>query len=218
MNTRSRMQASFRPRPGKRQQQGTVLAIALIFLVLVTLLATAASWAGLAQERLAAGQRQSSLALAGAETATRQAELWIYSFYERSNGEALVGMMGTAVLPANPQRSNTALAPFFQGPRWLPNVGTAIASADVPYASADHSTHLSDPPRYLIEDLGRLRPSGSPTVREGDSTGGVGNSVGGMDPAGNAEIRIFRITGKSKGVGNAPVRTVQSVFAGRAKT
>lgn len=201
------------------RQRGASLVTSLIFLMLITLMAVSASWQGVAQERLASGQRQSSLSLAGADSAARIGERWLYSFYARSTGEALVGSAdGSSGIhtPLADNGSTESLA-FFSGPTWTDSLGVQVTAVELPIAGADGTAQLIAPPVYLIEDLGALRPSGASPVSEGGGTGGLGYASGGMQPGGNEETRVYRITAKSKSLNDAPVRTVQSVFAGRPK-
>ena len=64
--------------PRAHQQRGVVLIVALIFLVLLTILALSASGRSLLQERMAGGLRNTSLADMAAETTLRGVEwkLW----------------------------------------------------------------------------------------------------------------------------------------------
>ena len=203
----------------RRLQRGISLAITLTLLVLITLLAITSTWYGVAQERMAANQRQSALALMGAETAVRAGERWLYTHYERSNGAALVGNIAGSggVYAVSQSGPNPATASFFAPRSWSATLGTEVADALVPYSSGDHSARLALAPRFLIEDLGPLRPGGADRIRELGVTGGEGYVSGGMSSAGNFDLRVFRVTGKSTGLNVSTVRTVQSTFAGRAK-
>src|SRR5690349_19135951 len=68
------------------RQRGAALVVGLMFLILLTLLATVAMRQSITQERMAGGLRNSTLARNGAETAIRLAERQIYTFFLRSNG------------------------------------------------------------------------------------------------------------------------------------
>src|ERR1700743_2630000 len=57
-----------------RQQRGVVLVVALIFLLLITMLAISASGTSLLQQKLAGGQRNAQLAEWSAENAIRGEE------------------------------------------------------------------------------------------------------------------------------------------------
>lgn len=61
--------------PKQRQQQGVVLAIALIMLVLITLLAVSGMRSTIMEERMVSNSRNSNTAFQLAESALRQAEL-----------------------------------------------------------------------------------------------------------------------------------------------
>lgn len=66
------------PRSRLRSQRGVVLVVALIFLLLLTMLAISASGRSLLQERMAGGLRNGQMAEMAADTALRGAEwkLW----------------------------------------------------------------------------------------------------------------------------------------------
>jgi type IV pilus assembly protein PilX len=66
-----------------RAQQGAVMVVALIFLMLLTLLAISASSRSLLQERMAGGLRNAQLAEIGAEAALRGAEWRLWSLPAR---------------------------------------------------------------------------------------------------------------------------------------
>ena len=57
--------------PAPRRQRGAVLFVALVFLVLLTLLAVAGMGTSILQERMTGGMRNSQLAQMGAETGLR---------------------------------------------------------------------------------------------------------------------------------------------------
>lgn len=208
------------PNVSSTKERGYSLVTALFFLAAVTLMAVSASWQGVVQERLAGGQRQSSLALTGADSAARVAERWLYTAYLRSNGEALVGTLdgGNGIRTPLADSTNADAVAYFTGSMWTDALGTPVAEAGLPFEGIDPSAELVSPPVYLIEDLGALRPAGAANWREGGGTANIGYVSGGLQPGANAETRIYRITAKSKSLNDAPVRTVQSVFAGRAKS
>ena len=202
------------------KDRGYSLVTALFFLVAITLMAVSASWQGVTQERLAGGQRQSSLALSGADSAARVGERWLYTSYLRSNGEAFLGTFGGSNGIHTPLADGTGDAEkaFFSGPTWADDLGTEVSEEELPWEDVDDTARLATPPVYLIEDLGALRPAGASNWKEGGATANVGYVAGGLQPGANAETRIYRITAKSKSLNDAPVRTVQTVFAGRAKS
>ncbi|MBS0487131.1 MAG: pilus assembly protein PilX, partial [Proteobacteria bacterium] len=60
-----------RIQPSPNRQQGAVLFVALVFLILITLLGLTASGTSILQERMAGGLRNGQMGLMGAETALR---------------------------------------------------------------------------------------------------------------------------------------------------
>jgi Tfp pilus assembly protein PilX len=76
-----------------KSQQGAVLFVALVFLVLITLLGLTASSTSILQERMTGGLRNGQLGLMGAETAARGAEAWLWNL-SNNNGKINCGYNG----------------------------------------------------------------------------------------------------------------------------
>lgn len=204
--------------PFVSSQHGSALVIGLLFLVVLTLMATTALMAATSQERTAAAQRQSTMALLGADAAARAGERWLYDFYLRAYGESLIGTMAgedglftPAALFEDPM-----LVAFVEQSRWIADRGVQVDQAFADFAGAPASAKLVEQPRYLIEDLGVLRPGGVSSTRELGVTGGAGYASW-ITPGGNEDLRIYKITAKSRGASGTLARTVTSTFAGRAK-
>ena len=92
--------------------------------------------------------------------------------------------------------------------------------ANLTDVSGDHHADAIGPQfsRHLVEDLGRVRPPGAGLAGEGGSTGKENyEGSGGGSPAGNSDIRAYRVTARSTGGLATVVRVVESVYAGRAK-
>jgi|APFre7841882724_1041349.scaffolds.fasta_scaffold85927_2 type IV pilus assembly protein PilX len=200
------------------RQRGATLVVGLLFLVLMTLVATVAMRQSITQERMAGGLRNYSLARNGAESAARQAERSIFDYYLTSNGAVLVGddiasqgvhMMGQIAS----YRSDRALD---GGSTASTQFDSAIH--DFTDTSAMATAALAAQPEFAIEDLGRVRPPGAGPQGEGGSTGKENyEGSGGGSPAGNSDIRMYRVTAKSTGGLDTVTRTVETSYAGRAK-
>ncbi len=200
-------------------QTGAVLYVVLVMLLMTTMLATTAMLGTVTRGKAAVAHRQSELALMGADSALRVAEDWIYKFYERSAGEALTGSLQGAnqVFLPTLRHSDEPARRFWTSNAWVDTRGVEVTDQVAAFtdAVAGNGT-LRAQPRYLIEDLGPLAPATGSSTHEGGLTGTTGYASW-MTPAGNDELRVYRITGKSRGPAGPGVRTVVSTFAGRAK-
>jgi type IV pilus assembly protein PilX len=210
--------------PRAQRQRGVVLMVALIFLVLLTILALSASGRSLLQERMAGGLRNTSLADMAAETTLRGVEWKLWTSTTTLTATPL--LCGTGVLSGNCYRydpSNTALygasgtvTKFRTGQGWI-TTGTAI------YTGADSGTDftklsgsqvsgaLAKNPVYLIEDMGvELPPGASGGLHESGVTGSSGTGPG------STSRHVYRITARATGADANTVRVMESTFAAKS--
>jgi type IV pilus assembly protein PilX len=205
--------------PPPRRQRGAALVVGLIFLVLISLIATIGMRQSITQERMAGGLRNDSLARNSAETALRAGERWIYDWYLVSNGTVLRG--DEAATQGVFNRDAVIAATFRQAdPVTFFAVGAnALPTGINDYTgSSNYTARLAEQPVFLTEDLGRVRPQGAGTAMEGGATGTENyEGSGGGSPVGNSDLYIFRITGRATGGLETVVRTVESTYIARAK-
>ncbi|HET7844630.1 MAG TPA: PilX N-terminal domain-containing pilus assembly protein [Xanthomonadales bacterium] len=217
MRTRihSRFQRHLRA-PAARQR-GAALVVGLMFLILLTLLATVAMRQSITQERMAGGLRNSTLARNGAETAVRLAERQIYTFFLRSNGtsftcdeQVLQGLYCPSDSRANAFRdyrgytaTNAQLYPS--------------ARHDFTDTSATPTASLSAQPAFILTDLGPMRPAGSGLQTEGGQSGTANYEGSGATTGGNANVNLYRITARSTGGTPTITRAVETTYSSRAK-
>lgn len=193
-----------------RRQRGVVLFLAMIFLVLLTILAVTASSTSVMQERMTGGMRNQQLGLMGAESTLRGAEdfLWNTQFnagsplppcISTSDGSDCVFKPNTdGTLTPIVQRFRTSrewLDPATDGARAYPRTLTGLSGSG-------ETANLAEQPRFLIEYLG-LTPR---PFRPG----------GGKDPSGPAragEHVLYRITARSQGGTDAVVRVAESYYS-----
>lgn len=99
------------------QCQGIALVTSLVFLLVLTLLATGAMRETTLQERMAGNLRDRNLALQAAEAALREAENWVGSTDGRQAAAALAAELadGHAWDGANPPPTRPALPGFTDG-------------------------------------------------------------------------------------------------------
>lgn len=193
-----------------RTQKGAALVVGLIFLVLVTLIATVGMRQSITQERMAGGLRNDSLARNSAESAQRQGERLIYDWYLQSNGAQIFG-------PGIYTLGNAAAATFRDAdPTSFFTAGSlAYNPAINDYTSnPGFTSRLAQQPVYLIELGAPVRPAGAPGGESG-STGMGGYASN--EAQGNSHLYLFRVTARSTGGVGAVVRTVESTYVGIAK-
>jgi type IV pilus assembly protein PilX len=202
-----------------RRQRGVALVIGLIFLVLVSLIATVGMRQSITQERMAGGLRNDSLSRSGAETAVRAGEREIYDWYLSSNGTVLAGDAGAS---QGVFRKDATTAKTFReaDPNDFYTTGAeALPTSLFDYGTAsDYTARLAEQPVFLTEDLGRVRPQGAGTAMEGGASGTENyEGSGGGSPAGNSDLRIYRVTARATGGLETVVRTVETTYIARSK-
>lgn len=195
-------------------QRGAVLFLAMIFLVLLSILAITASSTSIMQERMTGGMRNRQLGLIGAENTLRGGEefLWNLSFDFRqplppcvgSNTDCVYYTRDDGTLDPKVQAfrtSRTWLDPSTDGARAYPRSMTAFSGNDV-------SAKLAAQPRYIIEYLGRVDPAAGGFIGRG---GGAVYSEGATGRVGDQHL--YRITARSQGGTDAVVRVAESTFS-----
>lgn len=195
--------------PYPLRERGAVLFVALIFLVLLTLLALGASNTATLQERMVGGLRNGQLAQYGAESALREAEsrLWTAA----ATAQPIVVCGETAVFGCYTFRAggtNTTVETF-RNTKMMTDVGAmTFTSTDLTQVD-EPSARLAANPAYLIEDLGIQRPPGTGSAGESGNTGkGAG--------AAHADKHVYRITARSTGGSNTSVRASVSTFVSKS--
>lgn len=202
------MRASMLRCPGARAaQRGAVLVIALIFLLLLTILAVGASNRSLLQQRMAGGLLNAQRAQMSAQTALRGAEWRLWS------SAAKVGTTlgcGTALFPScyifDPLNPVTNAVNFRTRPGWVTAGSEEYLGAEGSINFTTGDGKLAENPRYIVEDLGMVRPPGSGPQHESGSTGASGGG------AGQINLEIFRITARATGGDPNTISVLESTF------
>jgi type IV pilus assembly protein PilX len=207
-------------RSSSRAQRGVVLVVALIFLLLLTMLAISASGRSLLQERMAGGLRNNQMAEMAAETALRGAEwkLW------KAGGQGGVSCGSSVVTDcyvfdaANPINN---VVQFRTSAGWV-TAGSTEYKGEAgahDYTSPSSNGFSSDQklvaalalnPRYLIEDLGPELPPGAGGQHESGVTSSAGTG------ASNPGTHIYRITARGVGGNENAVRVLESTFGAKS--
>lgn len=217
-----RRQPSF---PQRSRQRGVVLLIALIFLVLLTLLAIGASSGSLLQQRMVSATRSAQLATMSGDTALRGAEWKVWSI-NTALGSHLTCFSGiidpdsgcVQYFPTSPlYQAGGAVTQFRTGNNaWLSGIGiTYKGPGDLGYTSFANQPDTASPnsaenPQYIIEDLGLLLPPGAGIQHESGVTGPMNTG------AGQISLHIYRVTARATGGNKNTVRVVQSTFDAQA--
>ncbi len=194
-----------------QKQRGAVLFIALVFLILLTLVAVAGSSTSMMQERMVGGLRNMQMATSGAESGLREAEakLWNASATNQPIFSGASGANGAYAYSATSPNSNVAT---FRG----------SPSSSIPYGYSTYQTvdltavvgtgKLASNPTYIIEDLGVDTPPGNANSKVQKGYDGLPNT----GALGGATNHIFRITARSAGGSSTTLRAVESTFSANA--
>ena len=200
-------------------QRGVVLVIALIFLLLLTILAVSASGRSLLQQRMVGGLRNAQQAELGAEAALRGAEWRLWSLSAAGTKLICPGAALPSCYPfdaANPIADVTA----FRNSAGWPTDGSTIYMGDgggFDYTTMSGSTlsaeqklmaKLAHNPHYIIERLGQETAPGVGSQIEGGVT-----AVYGSSSTPSTSLWIWRITARSSGGNENTVRTLESTYA-----
>ncbi|KAG9571810.1 hypothetical protein KCV01_g19357, partial [Aureobasidium melanogenum] len=192
------------------RQRGVVLITALIFLLLITILAISASGTSLLQQKLAGGLRNAQLAEWSAESALRGAE---WRLWQASSDPSTRMVCGTSSLancfPYTPTPNATVLA-FRTATGWVTDGGTSYAPVDYRTASGDGTFGLKNNPVYMVEDLGPELPPNAGVQAESGATGGRGTGYT------NTNRHVYRITARGMGNNENAIRVLETTFAAKA--
>lgn len=204
-----------------QRQRGAVLFVALMFLILLTLLALASSGSALLQERMTGGVRNRQLAMFGAESALRFGEAMVYSApvtatYSKGGMVFPSCIGGAARQPcawdqAGVAMHNSARQPvttFRTSRAWVVPGSMEYTPQLSGLTGTLETASLSAQPRLLFEDLG-LDTGGY---------GGAGRTGGAiLKEGGTSEVpsrRIYRVTARSQGGnGEAAIRLTEVVYS-----
>lgn len=214
------------PRFPQRRQQGAVLLVALIFLILLTLLAIGASSGSLLQQRMVAATRSAQLAQMSADTALRGAEWKIWGTSSVIGGYLICDAgdinATTGCVKYDPQSplygtgTGNYVTQFRTGNNaWLTTGIEYTGTNGSGFTSKATSPTVASPnvasnPRYIIEDMGLVKPPGAGPQHE---SGVTGSNNGG---AGHINIHIYRVTARATGGNQNVVRVAQSTFDAQA--
>lgn len=203
------------------RQRGAVLFVALIFLVLMTMLAVVASNTSIMQERMTGGMRNTQLAQMGADSAVRGMEFRIWSATSRLANLVCDNTGGpdanfpcyqrfVASAASDTLALDDRVRAFRYGKGVLPVSGDGATDAPLDFSASaiPESARLAARPRVMVENLGRFASLGGDpeNVHSGEKPPSAASGGGMQDFYG------YRITARSTGGTNATVRLAESVF------
>ena len=192
-------------------QRGAVLFVALVFLVLLTLLALTGMSTSILQERMTGGMRNQQLSMMGAESGLRGGEefLWQLSYVGSQPLPPCIDDSGAVACAYRPNIDGTLrsiVQAFRTEKSWVgPADGGMNYARPLDALAGDVVTaKLGEQPRILIEDLG---PNVGPAP--GQQLGTRDRELTSL--AGRHEW--YRITSRSTGGSDSVVRVVESVYS-----
>lgn len=219
--------------PQRTHERGAVLVVALVFLILLTLLAIGASSGSLLQQRMVTATRSAQLATMSGDTALRGAEWNIWNYFSQVQGGSFCAR--GSIDPTNGcvyydpsiaalYGATGTITQFRTGNNaWLTGTGITYKGAGgVDYTNQTGkqlqglsltTSNVAQNPQYVIEDMGMLRAPGAGLLHESGVTGPSSGA-----PGGNIVLDVYRVTARATGGTNNTVRVVQSTFDAQAPT
>lgn len=192
-----------------RRERGAVLFVALVFLILVTLLALTATSTSILQEKMTGGMRNRQLGLMGAESALRGGEAFFSTaIFNGGNPLPPCGVSAGLASRACAHRPQGGMidggVQSFRTGRGM--VATPPGSPGYDYAltglTGDAETaSLHSEPLFIVEDLGADVPPS------------IGQQKGARDPEQQNSAWFYRITSRSQGGSGAVLRVAESVYS-----
>ena len=174
--------------PAQRHQQGWVLIIGLLVLVMLTIIAMALMRTTLLEEKMAGASRDINLSFEAAEVGLRGAE----TFIESQADDTVFTATGAGLYAQGTSSSDLEPAPF--GTAWDDDNSRTLSSAPAGVTSA---------PRYMIKKVGESGGEGSLNIGGYGETDLTQKSV------------IYRITTRGTG-GNDNTQTILRSHYARA--
>lgn len=183
-----------------KKERGAVLVIALIFLLLLTIVAITSSSRSLIQERLAGALRNAQQADWSAENALRGVEWRIF------NGDASVGCYNSQT----PGTVSTKVTTFRNASTWVTDGATEYKGAAVTVnymATTTDATMttatLAANPWYIVELLGQDRAPPNTTGAQAEA---------GSSGSATAKFYLYRITARAVGGSPNTIRVIETTF------
>lgn len=194
------------------RNRGAVLFVALVFIILVTLIALTATSTSILQERMVGGMRNAQLATSGGESGLREAEARLWNASEANLPFNVCGTEGLFNCYSFSVKNPIAkVVTFRTSSAWVTDGAQTYGTKDLTaLGTGSESGNLASNPAYLIEDLGIEQPPGAGNFTQ------IGIDSDEAAGAGNVTKHLYRITSRSTGGNAATMRMVESTFASKS--
>lgn len=170
----------------QHRQQGAVLVVSLIMLLVVTLIAVSGMQGTVMEEKMAGNTRDRNLAFQTTESALREAEIYIESLASLGGFTGSGGLYG--LLDDEP---------------YYADEDTWAETDEHIVASAPHGSYAA--PRYFIKSY---------TIARG--TEGALNLSGYGDNKGTGDVTVFNVTARGTGAGAESAEVILRTYYGRS--
>ena len=169
----------------QQKEQGAVLIVSLVMLLIVTLIAVSSMQGTVMEEKMAGNTRDRNLAFQTAESSLREAETYIEGLASMGTFTGSGGLYG--LTDSEPYYANSAT--------WSDATNHVVGSEP-------HGSYAA--PRYFIKHY---------TIVEG--TAGALNMSGYGDNKGSGDITIFKVTARSTGASTDSAEVILRSYYGR---
>lgn len=183
----------------KSKQQGAVLIVSLIVLIIISLLGLSSMESTVLSERMSRNYRDDNTAYQAAEAALRDAEAWIDA---QATAPAPTNTGGNRVWSLNAP----ALAPLIPATSWWENPNTWWVANGRTYSGTLIGISASEQPRSIIELKSSITGAGggnSILIGGGGGGGGAGSIINyyqitarGVAPNGQAQVILQSVYSK----------------------
>jgi len=184
------------PNPLLHTQQGFVLVVALILLLVLTILGLAAAQSTSLEERMAGNYRNNTLAFQAAEAGLRAAESCISSGVAACGGFAANANGVYLFNPGAPPPPSTATTPLWNVANFWATAGNTMTYTT---ASGMNFPNVASQPQIIIEEM-------PPVAQPGGNIGT--QQYGGGAPG----IQLYRITVLGTGGDSSANVMLQAIF------
>jgi len=176
-----------RHRPVRARQEGAILVVTLVLLLILTMIGVTVSRMQTVEERMSRNEQNRDLAMQASEAALRNAEAAVLDAIYTNFAQNANGLF--TLIPANGSIVDQLYA------------GTAPAGAVLTYAGpALANVPLAQQPQFVIESL-------PPVAMPGDNLGQVGAANNPVPP-----VKIYRVTARAVGGDGTATVTLQSIY------
>ncbi len=176
---------SLRHKP--RQERGAVLVVSLVILLVITMIAAGSMRGTILEEKMAGNTRDRNLAFQAAESAAREAELYIETLTSMGGFDGTGGLYGRT----DPEPSYSAESTWTDASKHI---------------EADFDYGAYQPPKFFVKHF---------TTVANDSEGAL-NMSGYGDNKGAGDVSVFKITVRGTGASPDSAEVILRSYYARA--